>query len=65
MDTRALCRAAGQRLFKDRAMGYGHTETDSDRLCHGPELRADPPTPPFGRRFVNEPERRCHENENK
>jgi hypothetical protein len=31
MDTRALCRAAGQRLFKDRAMGYGHTVTNSDR----------------------------------
>jgi hypothetical protein len=43
-DFRARHGAARVWLLKNRAMGYGHAETGSDRPVHRPDLRADPPT---------------------
>ena len=61
MDFRARRRAA--RLLKNRAVGHGHAETDSDRPGHRADLRADPPTMCVGLRFADETEGCCNENE--
>jgi hypothetical protein len=64
MDFRSRGRAARLRLLKNRAMGYGHAETDSDRPVHRADLRADPPTTRVGLRSADEDERCPTENVN-
>ena len=63
-DFRSRGRAARLRLLKNRAMGYGHAETDSDRLVYRADLQADPPTMHVGLRSADEGERCPTENVN-
>jgi hypothetical protein len=64
MDFPPRCRTARLRLLKNRAVRHGHAEADSKRFGHWRDLRAYPPTPAVGLRFVNEAERYRHQNEN-